>query len=301
MTAVVAAVRASFVTLVILAACVPPGNSTPTFTDSGPAVAPPPPAPTFTPSVGVMTAPFEDDFTRPASGAASASASPVLPVLGAPDAAAAGADAAAEGGPAVAAPNSSDLDPTHNLGPNWYATDPRAWRIEVGQLCGQKAHNHGVWLTKTLPINARIEFDAVTDNAEGDLKAEVWGDGHSFAKGTSYNDATSYLVIFGGWKNTIHTIARLDEHKSEGPGSRETIEVDPKSDDPRQRPVVPGQVYHFKIERADGKTVRWMVGDVQMLSYVDPSPLVGMGHDHLAFNDWEVRVCFDNLKITPLP
>jgi hypothetical protein len=290
-----AGVKVGIVSLVILAACVPPGNSTPSFTDAGPAASAQqaPPAPTYTPSVGVMTAVFEDDF-KSVPPAASASA---LPVLGAPDGAAAGADAGAgEGGPPAVA-TSTDLPAARGLGPNWYATDPRAWRIEEGQLCGQKAHNHGVWLTKTLPINARIEFDAVTDNAEGDLKAEVWGDGHSFAKGSSYNDATSYLVIFGGWKNTKHVIARLDEHKED----RDVIEVDSRSDDPRQRPVVAGQVYHFKIERNDGKIVHWSIGDVQMLDYSDPAPLIGLGHDHFGFNDWEVRVCFDNLKITPLP
>jgi hypothetical protein len=30
-------------------------------------------------------------------------------------------------------------------------------------------------------------------------------------------------------------------------------------------------------------------------------PLRGAGHDHFGFNNWQVKVCFDNLKIVPLP
>jgi hypothetical protein len=64
--------------------------------------------------------------------------------------------------------------------------------------------------------------------------------------------------------------------------------------------VLPDHFYHFKIERSDGKTVRYAVDDTEILSLVDKSPLSGPGHDHFGFNDWQVPVCFDNLSITPL-
>jgi len=38
-----------------------------------------------------------------------------------------------------------------------------------------------------------------------------------------------------------------------------------------------------------------------MLSYADTAPLTGPGHDHFGFNDWEVKVCFDNVHVVPLP
>jgi hypothetical protein len=136
----------------------------------------------------------------------------------------------------------------------------------------------------------------VSNSPEGDIKAEVFGDGASAASGVTYNDATSYLVIFGGWKNSFHVLARLNEHASDRP----EIRVTPGSDDERARPVSPGQVYHFKIERADAKTVRWWVGDMLMFKFTDPEPLAGTGHDHFGFNDWEVPVCFDNVKVTLL-
>jgi hypothetical protein len=180
-------------------------------------------------------------------------------------------------------------------GPDWNLTSP-VWRIEAGRLCGQGARNHPAWLTRRLPTNARIEFEAMSRSPDGDLKVELWGDGKSFAKATSYTDASSYIAIFGGWKNQFHVLARIDEHAKDRP----EVKVDPNGDDLRARPVRPNNSYHFKIERNDGKTVRWYVDDVEVLSYSDREPLKGAGHEHIGFNDWDVPVCFDNLKITPL-
>jgi hypothetical protein len=182
-----------------------------------------------------------------------------------------------------------------SLGTDWRVTGGD-WRIEDGKLCGKSARNHPVWLARILPANVVIEFDAVSYSAEGDIKAEIFGDGASAASGVSYNDATSYLTIFGGWKNTFHVLARINEHASDRP----EIRVTPGSDDERERPVSPGQVYHFRIERRDGKTISWWIGDALMFKFTDPQPLSGVGHDHFGFNDWEVRVCFDNVKVTPV-
>lgn len=182
-----------------------------------------------------------------------------------------------------------------DLGPAWNATSP-VWKIEGGKLCGRSARNHPVWLKRKLPTNARIEFDAMSSSADGDLKVEVWGDGKSFAKGTSYNDATSYIAIFGGWKNSYHVLARIDEHAK----GRPEVKIDPSGRDHKAMRVMPQRWYHFKIERADGKTIKWFVDDIEVLSFTDAAPLKGDGHQHLGFNDWEVQVCFDNLKITPL-
>ncbi|WP_437636059.1 hypothetical protein [Sorangium sp. So ce854] len=181
------------------------------------------------------------------------------------------------------------------LGPDWNALSPR-WKIDDGRLCARGARNRGVWLKRPLPQNARIEFDAIAEAPDGDLKAELWGDGRSGATTASYTNATSYLVILGGWKNTKHVLARLDEHGAD----RLEIDVDPDSDDERARPVAPGQPYRFHIERRDGKTLSWSVNGVEYLELSDPEPLSGPGHEHLGFNDWDAPVCFDNVRITPL-
>jgi hypothetical protein len=182
------------------------------------------------------------------------------------------------------------------LGGEWSTTGPE-WFVQNGRLCVQNAHNHPAWLRKKIPTNARIEFDAISTSGEGDLKAEFWGDGRSAAQTISYNAATSYLTIFGGWKNQFHVLARIDEHAHDRP----EVRIDESSDDLRARRVEPNRTYHFKVVRDDGKTVHWYIDDLEILSYPDPLPLKGSGHDHFGFNDWEVRACFDNLVIVPLP
>ncbi len=292
--------------------CVPTGNAPPY--DAG---APPTTTAAFKPSLNVMTTMFEDNFDRTDAGegtwsAFEAGGAPSASASGAVEASAPGAPGALgsdagdrgeagsllatlmrDGGEAGAAPLPPDRS---NLGPNWVQIKTNAWRVEKGKLCVQNAHNHGVWLNRTLPVNARIEFDAIGYTDDGDLKAEVWGDGRSYATGTSYTNATSYLAVLGGWKNTLHVLARLNEHGTD----RKEIKVDKDSDDPRQRPAQKEQTYHFKIERTDGKTVKWSIDGVDMVSFVDPAPLVGQGHDHFGFNEWEAKVCFDNVKVWPL-
>jgi len=264
-----------------------------------------------------MTAPFEDNFDRantPAPAAQPSSpAAPSAPSAaasaraeksdGAVSSSSASASSASSASAQSAPPSAAGEDAGAALPPggpflgaDWSQAGTNVWRIENGRLCGAMAHNHGVWLQLTLPVNARIEFDAISDVQDGDIKAEVWGDGRSAATSISYTNATSYLAILGGWHNKFHVLARLNEHGTD----RKEIKVDKESDDPTQKPVTAGQVYHFKIERTDGKTVKWSVNGIEYLDYADPQPLVGIGHDHFGFNDWEAKVCFDNVKVTPL-
>lgn len=182
-----------------------------------------------------------------------------------------------------------------NLGPNWRATSGR-WQLDNGQLCASGARNHPVWLKRRLPTNVRIEFDATSFSPDGDIKAEYWGDGRSRPSGVSYDDATSYLSIWGGWKNRYHVLARLDEHAKD----RRQLVVDPNSTELRRQPVQPERSYRFRVERSDGKTVTWHVNGEKILEYADPKPLFGAGHEHFGYNNWDARVCFDNLTVTPL-
>jgi len=268
----------------VAAGCVPTGSAGPQ--DSGVTTTPirspetpatqaaTPPAP----PVDVMKVPFEDDF-----GKGGAMAPPPF----------ASASASASASTAPGAVPSAGVEPSAD----WLVTQPGVWHIEGGRLCGEHAKNHGIWLKRTLPVNARIEFDAISDSPDGDLKAEYWGDGRSFATSLSYTNATSYLTIFGGWHNKFHVLARINEHG----GDRKEITVDPNSDDVREKPVMAGQIYHFKVERTDGKTVKWSINGNEMLTFPDSQPLSGMGHDHFGFNDWDVKLCFDNVKVVPLP
>lgn len=183
-----------------------------------------------------------------------------------------------------------------SIGADW-ATTSENWRIEAGQLCGQSNRNHPVWLKRKIPDNARITFLARARSTQGDLKVEAWGNGKSFAKGVSYDDATSYVFIFGGWKNQRHVLARLNEHDPQ----RLELRIDPTSEDPRLDPVLPNVDYRFALERRDSRTIVWRVNDLELFVFEDKVPLIGQEHDHFGFNNWEAPVCFDDLTITPLP
>jgi hypothetical protein len=182
-----------------------------------------------------------------------------------------------------------------DVGPAWRSTSA-AWSLSGGRLCGENAHNHPIWLARRLPKNASIEFQALSESPDGDIKAEFWGDGRSSASGLSYTDATSYLTIFGGWKNHFHVLARINEHAPD----RQEVKLLPQGADFTRSTVLPHRAYQFHVERRDGRTVRWRVDDHEILNYADTQPLLGPGHEHFGFNYWEVRVCFDNLRVTPL-
>jgi hypothetical protein len=159
------------------------------------------------------------------------------------------------------------------------------YEIRDGELHVKGARNKPLWLRRTLPRDVRIELDVRSDSPDGDIKVEIFGDGVSKAVTTSYI-ATSYVVIFGGWKNSKNIIARLNEHGDDrvvGPPYK----------------VVQGQTYHMKIERR-GSIIKAWVDDHELATMEDPDPLEGPGHDHFAFNNWDAELWFDNLRIEPL-
>lgn len=170
------------------------------------------------------------------------------------------------------------------LNDHWNATGPR-WTIRDGVLRVSEGYNHPLWLKRRLPRNVRIEFDAWSDSPEGDIKCEVFGDGRSHAQQASYN-ATSYVLIFGGWNNRLNVIARMDEH-----GADRRVREQPR--------VEPGRHYHWTIVR-QGNRLEWSVDGQPMLEMDDSAPLYGPGHEFFAFNNWRAPLNFDNLVITPL-
>jgi hypothetical protein len=184
-----------------------------------------------------------------------------------------------------------------DLGGDYFATG-KGYELASGQLSARGAHNHPLWLRKKLPHDVRIEFDCWSNEQRGDIKVEVFGDGHSYDPDGGRYTATGYEVIFGGWYNAKSIIARMDEH---GKDVVENAVVK----------VVPKQHYHWTIERV-GKKLTWSIASLgsgearsgadeqPFLVYDDPQPLEGNGHDYFGFNNWETDTWFDNLVITPL-
>ena len=170
------------------------------------------------------------------------------------------------------------------LGPVWHSTGPGA-RIVDGALQLEGLHNHPLWLTTPLPDDLRIEFDARALGDEGDIKVEFAGDGKSYARAAS-SKATGYVMIFGGWNNSVNALVRRDEH-----GNDKRSVSTPK--------VVANRRYHIVLTRKDG-TLTWELDGQELLRFDDPDPLLGPGQQHFAFGGWESRVRFDNLVIASL-
>ncbi len=181
----------------------------------------------------------------------------------------------------------SDQFERTKIGRDYFRTGP-GYDVAGGALSARGAHNHPLWLRAKLPHDVRIEFDCWSNEPRGDIKVEVFGDGHSFDPDGGRYTATGYEVIFGGWFNSKSIIARMDEH-----GNDMVQRTDPK--------VIPQRHYHWKIERV-GKKMTWFVDDMNtpFLVYDDPKPLEGAGHEYFAFNNWETDTWFDNLVITKL-
>ncbi len=189
-----------------------------------------------------------------------------------------------QGDPAIGAGGFTDDFEREELGDLWHNTGA-SWRIVDGQLNIRNSRNRPLWLRRELPRDVRIEFDVRSDSGDGDIKVEVFFFFYYRATTESYT-ATSYVIIFGGWGNTWNGIARLDEHASD------------RVQGPRRR-VEPGHTYHMRIERRGARIQAW-ADDQDLATMDDPDPLEGRGHDHFAFNDWQVELWFDNLRITPL-
>ncbi|MHB1847254.1 MAG: DUF6250 domain-containing protein [Deltaproteobacteria bacterium] len=167
------------------------------------------------------------------------------------------------------------------------------WRIASGELLSPGAKNNPLWLRAALPDDVQVDFDARSESPEGDTKCEIFGNG--------YDHASGYIVIFGGWGNTISTIGRLDEHGV--PVAAALPEPLPNGGhvrvERRDLHVEQGRTYHWTIRRQGG-TLAWSLDGQPVIQIVDPEPLRGPGHDRFAFSTWDADVFYDNLKISPL-
>ena len=186
--------------------------------------------------------------------------------------------------PVIDAPFSDDFERAE-LGPNWNATSPE-YRIADGRLTISNGYNRPAWLRRRLPADAVIEVDATSNSAAGDIKLELYGDGESFDPDKGSYVSSGYVFIFGGWNNSLSVICRHDEHGEGRKVQRSDMRVEP------------GRRYHFTITRRGG-TIDWTVDGNRFLSWTDPTPLAGAGHEYLAVNNWQAELSFDNLHIRP--
>lgn len=160
-----------------------------------------------------------------------------------------------------------------------YSKTGGSWRLEDGALHTVGDHNQPLWLDVPLSRNVRVEFTTTSRSPAVDTKVEIFGDGVRHESG--------YIVIIGGWKNTITTIARLDEHEP----TRQAV----------RRRWEPGRTYRWVVQRTDGKTLELFIDGERVVAYEDTAPLFGPRNNRFGFTSWESEVLYDDLVITPLP
>ena len=160
--------------------------------------------------------------------------------------------------------------------PNWKVVDGRVYTGDSPN------ENKGLWLSEVeLPADMRVEFTATSVKGnhkvfQGDIKCEFGGSRKKHADG--------YILILGGWKNTVNTIAKRDEH---GEGR---LVVDSKTR------VEEGREYRFQVVRL-GSEIKWFLDGKLLLKVQEDDILQG---SVFGFNNWNSRVYFDNLRVFAL-
>lgn len=177
--------------------------------------------------------------------------------------------------PPIGAHFSDNFD-RKEIGQDWWASGGQ-WRVVGGQMESVGAYNSPVFLKRSLPADVVVELDVYSETQKADSKIELMTDGLEHESG--------YVFIYGGWDNKTSAIAKRDEH------SRIRAEKSPSG--------AAGKRWNrWRIEKRGGQ-LRWFVNGQLYLSYEDPAPLSGPGHDRLAFNNWDNYLRFDNLQIWP--
>ena len=162
------------------------------------------------------------------------------------------------------------------LGPDWFPSGGH-WIVDQGAAYSTGANNAPCFLQVALPADVVVEVDVRSETTAVDSKLELMTDGRTHQSG--------YIFILGGWSNQISAIARLDEH---GKDRREK----------RPTEVVGNKTYRWRIEKKGGD-LKWYVDGRLYLTFEDPKPLDGPGHDRLALSNWQNQLRYDNLQIWP--
>jgi len=172
------------------------------------------------------------------------------------------------------------------LGSDWktdmpFSADKRGWRIVDGWLHSTQPENDGAWLMKLLPDGpVRVEFTARSEpkadgSFPGDLKCEIFA--------TEPRHEAGYIVINGGWNNSLDVIARLDEHGEDRLAQK-------------SRPVMRSTAHRWVVAREKNK-IYWFRDGALVMTYTDDAPIPGR---YFGLNNWASNAYFDDVAVYTL-
>ena len=121
------------------------------------------------------------------------------------------------------------------LGGDWQVTPGGDWRIDRrSALRKGRAQPSGLASDARFPSTCASSSTRSPSPTKATSKPRSSATARALRSAPAYNDATSYLTIFGGWKNNFHVLARLNEHATDRP----EIHIDARL---RRRASAPGQ------------------------------------------------------------
>ncbi|MEL6180127.1 MAG: hypothetical protein AAFS10_14300 [Myxococcota bacterium] len=168
----------------------------------------------------------------------------------------------------------------------------RTWRVNDGVIRSEGATNRPLWLmSPRLDPYVRVEFKARTLSPLGELRFEMFGDGEHHESG--------YVLVLGAWGHVAHIIARMDEHWTDAYGSEPEATEQARVMALENTALEPGRWYQMQVVRTDAE-LRWFVDGQLLLSYPDPEPLMGVGHQYFGISNWSSVVEIAELRIVQL-
>jgi len=175
----------------------------------------------------------------------------------------------------------ANFDSSEQLG-DWRCYDGGKWDVRDGWLvCDARETTGGLsilWLSRIVPREVVIEFEAECLDRPGEILAFVCGDGQRYS---------GYEIAVGGSGNT--RVALYKSLEGGNPAARDRL-------DRRDFQVNKERVYAVKI-RQYRNAFRVYVNDDLLLSTSDEQPIQDDRHRYFGFGTIGNLVRFDNLKI----
>ncbi len=190
-----------------------------------------------------------------------------------------------------------------------YWTMGGMWRLIHGELLSPGVKHNTLWLEAKLPGDVVVELDVRSMSPRGDIQVELFGNGIDHGSGYVFSQSArpGAVSVIGrlGLRGRPLTSLEQQARRRRGQPGASLVDVGLLGPDTQVRveakrfPALLGRSHHWRIERR-GSVIRWSVDGQPFMSFDDPFPLKGEGHDRFGFTSDEGDLLFDNLRIQAL-